>query len=157
MMNLTDLLSPNVIKIPLEETEKKQIIREMVDILHDTGSLKNRDDVLEAVYERERVMSTGVGDGVAIPHAKTDGVDKLIAAFGVTKQPVDFQSIDNKPVRIIFLLLGPPDLTSPQLKALSRISRLMHRAELRNELIAAHNGESVIKSMAKEEQKYFAI
>ncbi len=156
-MKLIDLLSKDVIKIPLEQTEKQEIIREMVDILNDTGQLQDRDAVLEAVYDRERIMSTGVGDGVAIPHAKTDGVNKLIAAFGITKQPVDFQSIDNKPVRIIFLLLGPPDLTSPQLKALSRISRLMHRAELRNELIAAHNGESVIKSMAKEEQKYFAI
>jgi fructose-specific phosphotransferase system IIA component len=156
-MNLTDLLSPDVIKIPLEETNKENVIREMVDILNDTGLLKNRDDVLDAVYERERVMSTGVGDGVAIPHAKTDGVDKLIAAFGVTKEPVEFQSIDNKPVRIIFLLLGPPDLTSPQLKALSRISRLMHRSELRNELIAAHNGEQVIQCMSNEEQKYFAI
>lgn len=156
-MRLTDLLSQDVIKIPLVNTDKEGIIEEMVDILNDAGKLKNRDAVLAAVYERERVMSTGVGDGVAIPHAKTDGVNDLCAAFGITSKPVDFQSIDNKPVRIVFLLLGPPDLTSPQLKALSRISRLMHNADLRSELIAAHSSEDVLNSIASEEQKYFAI
>ena len=96
------------------------------------GRIDNREMVLKAVMDRERVMSTGMGDGVAIPHAKTDGVKDLVAAFGVTKQGIDFQSIDGKPVRIIFLLAGPTDQTGPHLKALSRISRLMHRKEFRD-------------------------
>ena len=156
-MRLEDLLSENVIKIPLENTDKEGIITEMVDILNNSGQLKDRDTVLSAVFEREHVMSTGVGDGVAIPHAKTDGVKELIAAFGITKQPVDFQSIDDKPVRIVFLLLGPPDQTSPQLKALSRISRLMHNEQLRLELIASHSSKDVLNSISNEEQKYFAL
>ncbi|NOY59470.1 MAG: PTS sugar transporter subunit IIA, partial [Calditrichaeota bacterium] len=85
------------------------------------------------------------------------GVEKLIAAFGVTKEPVDFKSIDNKPVRIIFLLLGPTDLTSPHLKVLSRISRLTHRKEFREKLAAAKNSKQVIDAITQEEQKYFVI
>ena len=156
-MRLKDLLSEQVIRIPLQNTEKFKIIEEMVDILDASKKLKDRDAVLRAVLERERVMSTGMGDGVAIPHAKTDGVDQLVAAFGITKEPVDFQSIDNKPVRIIFLLVGPTNQTSPHLKALSRISRLMHREEFREQLVAARSSKEVIEAIAREEQKYFAL
>ena len=156
-MDLKDLLTAEVIKIPLEGNEKYQIIEEMVDILDAAGRIQNRDMVLNAVMERERVMSTGMGDGVAIPHAKTDGVTELVAAFGVTKQDIDFQSIDEKPVRIIFLLAGPTGLTGPRLKALSRISRLMHRKEFRDKLAGVRSTEEVIAAISHEERKYFAL
>lgn len=156
-MNLTDLLTAEVIKIPLESDEKFQIIEEMVDVLNAAGRIDNRDMVLNAVLDRERVMSTGMGDGVAIPHAKTDGVKNLVAAFGVTKQNIDFQSIDGKPVRIIFLLAGPTDQTGPHLKALSRISRLMHRKEFREKLAAVRSAQEVIDAISSEERKYFAL
>ncbi|MBN1481176.1 PTS sugar transporter subunit IIA [candidate division KSB1 bacterium] len=156
-MNLKDLLTTEVIKIPLESDEKFQIIEEMVDILNKAGRVQNRDMVLNAVMDRERIMSTGMGDGVAIPHAKTDGVKELVAAFGVTKQNIDFQSIDRKPVRIIFLLAGPTDQTGPHLKALSRISRLVHRKEFRDKLAAVHSADEVIEAISQEEQKYFAL
>ena len=155
-MDLKDLLSVDVIKIPLESDEKYQIIEELVDILNDCGRIQNRDMVLNAVFERERVMSTGMGNGVAIPHAKTDGVKDLVAAFGVTKQDVDFQSIDEKPVRIVFLLAGPTEQTGPHLKALSHISRLMHRKEFREKLAAVRSAEEVVAIIADEEKKYFA-
>ncbi len=156
-MNLKDLLTKEVIKIPLVGEDKNQIIEEMVDVLHAAGYADNRDTVLNAVLERERVMSTGMGDGIAIPHAKTDGVKNLVAAFGITRQGVDFQSIDNKPVRIVFLLVGPSDQTGPHLKALSRISRLMHRKEFRDRLASAHNPDEVIEAITNEERKYFAL
>ena len=156
-MDLKDLLTAEVIKIPLDGDEKYQIIEEMVDILDAAGRIENRDMVLNAVMERERVMSTGMGDGVAIPHAKTDGVTELVAAFGVTKQDIDFQSIDEKPVRIIFLLAGPTGLTGPHLKALSRISRLMHRKEFRDKLAGVRSTEEVIEAISHEERKYFAL
>lgn len=156
-MNLKDLLSAEVIKIPLESDEKFQIIEEMVDMLNDAGRLENKEMVLNAVLERERVMSTGMGDGVAIPHAKTDGVKELVAAFGITKQNIDFQSIDEKPVRIIFLLAGPTDQTGPHLKALSRISRLMHRKEFRDTLASVRSDAEVIEAISNEERKYFAV
>jgi len=156
-MNLQDLLSIEVIKIPLESDEKFRTIEELVDILNNAGRIENRDMVLQAILDRERVMSTGMGDGVAIPHAKTDGVKELVAAFGITKQGIDFQSIDGKPVRIIFLLAGPTDQTGPHLKALSRISRLMHRKEFREKLAAVKNAEQVVDAITNEEKKYFAL
>ena len=155
-MNLTDILAPNVIKIPLESIEKNAVIEEMVDILYQAQKTDKRDDVLQAVQQRERVMSTGMGDGVAIPHAKSDGVEKLAAAFGITKQGVDFQAIDGKPVRIVFLLVGPNDQAGPHLKALSRISRLMHRKEFRQRLTKAQNAEQVLSAIEKEERKHFS-
>ena len=156
-MNLQDLLTADVIKIPLESEEKYQLIEEMVNMLHESGRIANRDLVLNAVFERERVMSTGMGDGVAIPHAKTEGVKELIAAFGITKQEIDFQAIDGKPVRIVFLLVGPTDQTGPHLKALSRISRLMHRKEFRDRLALSRSAEEVVEAITNEERKYFAL
>ncbi|HPG40809.1 MAG TPA: PTS sugar transporter subunit IIA [bacterium] len=156
-MNLCDLLSKEVIRIPLKNTEKNQIIEEMVDLLAQNNKLKDRNMVLEAVLDRERVMSTGMGDGVAIPHAKSDGVETLVIAFGITIKDVDFKSIDEKPVRLIFLLVGPVDQTGPHLKALSRISRLMHRKEFRDRLANARNSEEVIEAITREEQKYFSM
>jgi fructose-specific phosphotransferase system IIA component len=156
-MKITDLLSDKVIRIPLKNTDKRKIIEEMVDILDKAYKLKNRDAVLEAVFKREHAMSTGMGDGVAIPHAKSEHVDQLLAAFGVTKTNVDFESIDDKPVRLVFLLVGPTDQTGPHLTALSRISRLMHRAEFRDTLSHAKNGKQVIKAISAEEKKYFPM
>lgn len=156
-MNLSDVLTKEVIKIPLLGEEKTQIIEEMVDVLKDANLIDNRDMVLNAVLERERVMSTGMGDGVAIPHAKTDGVKKLVAAFGITQKDIDFQSIDGKPVRMVFLLVGPTDQTGPHLKALSRISRLVHRKEFRDRLAFARGADEVVDAIQKEERKYFAL
>ena len=156
-MNLQDLLIAEVIKIPLESDEKYKIIEELIDTLYSAGRIDNKDMALNAVFEREKVMSTGMGDGVAIPHAKTDGVKDLVAAFGIAKQDIDFQSIDGKPVRIVFLLVGPTDQTGPHLKALSRISRLMHRKEFREKLSAVRSKEEVIEAISNEEQKYFAL
>lgn len=153
-MRLQDLLTDKVIRIPLQNTEKEKIIEEMIDLLEQTKKLRDRNLALAKVLERERVMSTGMGEGVAIPHAKTEAVDELVAAFGITSSDVDFQAIDEKPVRLVFLLVGPMDPTGPHLQALSRISRLMHRKDFRDRLIAAHSAEEVIEAIAKEEQKY---
>ncbi len=156
-MNLTDLLSKEVIKIPLASKEKYQVIEELVDLLHRAGRLENRDAALEAVYARERQMSTGMGDGIAIPHAKTDAVKELVMAFGIAHHDVDFQAIDGKPVRIFFLLIGPADQTGPHLKALSRISRLMHRREFRDRLRTCLSAEEVMQTLAAEERKYYPL
>ena len=156
-MKLIDILSENTVRIPLQNTEKNKIISEMVDILHQVHNFEDPEIVINAVLEREKIMSTGVGDGVAIPHGKADGVKELVASFGVTKEDVDFASIDNKPVRLIFLLVGPQNLTGPHLKALSRISRLMHNGKFRQKLINAKSSTEVLEALGKEEAKYFDI
>ena len=156
-MKLIDILNQDTVKIPLDNTDKYKIIEEMVDILYKANKLENRNVVLKSVIEREKIMSTGVGDGVAIPHGKSEGVTTLVACFGVTKNDVDFESIDTKPVRLVFLLVGPPEMTGPHLKALSRISRLMHLKDFREKLIKCKANTEVIEAIQKEEEKYFDI
>lgn len=154
-MKLMEILSKDRVKIPLENTEKEKIIEEMVGLIDRSTKLKNRDLILKAVLDREAVMSTGVGDEIAIPHGKSDGVDDIIAALGITKEPVNFNSLDDKPVRLVWLLVGPQDKTGPHLKALSRISRLMHKKDFRDRLINTSKPEDVIHVISSEEDKFF--
>lgn len=155
-MNLRDLLTEDLIRIPLQNVEKTKIIEELVEILYNTHKIDNRDQVLQAVLEREKVMSTGVGDAVAIPHGKSEGVQSLSASFGITRVPVDFDAIDDKPVRLIFLLVGSPDQTGPHLKALSRISRLLHKEEFRQQLLKAKTPKEALQAICDEEKSHFS-
>jgi len=154
-MNLKDILSLAVIRIPLANVTKDGIIEEMVDVLYENSRINEKEKILNAIFEREKLMSTGVGDGVAIPHAKAEGIDKIAAVFGITKQDVDFQSLDNKPVRIIFLLVGPVNQPGPHLKALSRISRLLHQADFRKKLLKSRQPKEALQIILDEEQKCF--
>lgn len=154
-MRLKEILSTERVKIPLENTDKRKIIEEMVDLIDKSHRLNNKDQILKAVLDREAVMSTGVGDEVAIPHAKADGVDEIVAALGVTREPVDFKSLDEKPVRLVWLLVGPQDKTGPHLKALSRISRLMHKKNFRQQLMESKTPKQMLEAIAAEEETYF--
>lgn len=156
-MKLIDILPDDHVIIPLKSHDKHDIIEEMVDHLYEKKKIGNRDKILKAILDREKVMSTGVGDHVAIPHGKAEGVKNIIASLGITDSDVDFHSIDNKPVRLIFLLVGPPDQTGPHLKALSRISRLMHREEFRSRLLRSKTPEEVMHIIQEEEEKYFDL
>ncbi len=156
-MKLIDILSDDDVIIPLKHHEKQKIIEEMVDHLVQNKKIDNRDRILKAILDREQVMSTGVGNQVAIPHGKAEGVKDVVASLGITDADVDFHSIDDKPVRLIFMLIGPPDKTGPHLKALSRISRLMHRPEFRSRLISSKTPQEVIKIIKEEEEKFFDL
>lgn len=154
-MKLNSILTEERIKIPLDNTEKEKIIEEMVNLIDRSVKLNNKPQVLKAVLEREAVMSTGVGDEVAIPHAKAEGVDDIIAALGITREPVDFKSLDEKPVRLVWLLVGPQDKTGPHLKALSRISRLMHKKDFRERLLHTARPREILDAINSEEEKFF--
>ncbi|MFQ5707215.1 MAG: PTS sugar transporter subunit IIA [bacterium] len=156
-MKLKEILNESRIKIPLENTSKDKIIEEMVDMIDHSNKLKNKSQILQAVLDREAVMSTGVGEEVAIPHGKSDGVDDIVAALGITKTPVDFNSLDDKPVRLVWLLVGPQDKTGPHLKALSRISRLMHKKKFREQLMNTHSPKEMIDAISHEEESYFEL
>lgn len=156
-MKLADLLNEDLIKIPLEKKDKDDVIAELIDLLVASGKIKNKEIVYKAVMEREKVMSTGVGDGVAIPHGKAEGVDDVMAAFGITKEEIDFQSIDEKPVHLVFLLVASTEATGPHLKALSRVSRLLNKKEFRNKLLDANSSLEVMEMIRDEEKIYFEI
>lgn len=154
-MKLMEILTVDRVKVPLENTEKSKIIEEMVGLIDKSSKLKNKDQILKAVLDREAVMSTGVGDEIAIPHGKSEGVDSIIAALGITREPVNFDSLDNKPVRLVWLLVGPHDKTGPHLKALSRISRLMHKKDFRERLIGTIKPKDIIDVISSEEERFF--
>ncbi len=124
-MNLTQILQPNCIKIPLEGKDKDSVIKELVDLLDTNQLVSDKNVSLDAVMMRERTRSTGIGSGIAIPHGKCNAVKELVMALGITKQPIDFESIDGKPVRIVLLLISPLNQSGPHIQALAKISRLM--------------------------------
>ncbi len=142
-MKLTDILAPECVKVPLEATDKEQAIAELVDILNDAGLLKDRDGILKAVLEREKTRSTGIGHGLAVPHGKAHGCERLVMAIGKPAEPIDFQSIDKQPVKLIVLLASPPDQTGPHIQALARISRLMTMEKFRHAMFEANSADEI--------------
>lgn len=145
-MNLKDILSPESILVPLPGGTKEEIIRRLVRALPlDNAAAEEK--VYRAVLERERVMSTGIGRGVAIPHAKCEGLDGLMAAVGIAEEPVPFDAIDEKPVRIFFLIVSDPRTTSPHIKALSHISRILNDRRHKDALESAKTPEDVLQAL----------
>jgi len=148
---LTDLLTLDRIKIPLEGHTKDDLLRELVGIVaHDDG-IDDEQAVLEAVRERESILSTGIGHGVAIPHGKSASVSELRMAAGLAPTPVDFDALDGQPVALFFLLIGPESAAGPHIKALSRISRIVRRDEVRGRLIAARNAGEFLQALKDAE------
>lgn len=153
-MKLLDILTDDQVILPLKNHEKEKIIEEMVDHLYRKKKIKNRAKILKAILDREQVMSTGVGDGVALPHGKAEGVSEMLVVLGIANREVDFHSMDNKPVRFIFMLIGPPDKAGPHLKALGRISELMRQREFRERLMQASTVPEVMQAIQEADDKY---
>ncbi|KAB2881103.1 PTS sugar transporter subunit IIA [bacterium] len=151
-MKLGEALNEKLIKIPLQKFEKKEIITEMIDVLTASGKIMDREKVLQAVLEREQMMSTGIGNSVAIPHGKSQGVQELVVALGITPQDVNFDALDGKPVRIVFMLVGPEKSSSVHIKMLSRISRLLNQSAFRKKLIDSKSGADVMQIIIDEEK-----
>jgi fructose-specific phosphotransferase system IIA component len=157
-MKITDILTEQLIRAALPGTTKSEVIDAMIDL-----AATQRDKVLdkakmrEAILEREKIMSTGVGSGFAIPHGKTDAVTDIVGAFAVTEKPIDYEALDEQPVRLIFLLVGRENMVGPHIKLLSRISRLMNREEFRRRLIAAGSAQEILEAFRQEEATYFEV
>ena len=150
-MLLTELLTPDRIKIPLASTEKDALLRELVEIVGGATASGDGEEVLRAVREREQVLSTGIGNGVAIPHGKSAAVGSLVLAAGVTPKGVDFEALDGQPVQLFFLLVGPESASGEHVKALSRISRLLRRDTFRSRLVAAATPQEFFSVIAEAE------
>ena len=133
-MILTQILQPDCIKVPVESRDKEAVITELVDLLDANDLLLDRDSTLDAVLTRERIQSTGTGAGIAIPHGKCDAVKELVMAIGIAHEPIEFDSIDGKPVTIVILLVSPTNQTGLHIQTLATISRLMLNEEFRHQL-----------------------
>jgi fructose-specific phosphotransferase system IIA component len=152
-MVLTQILQPTCIKVPLEGKDKLSVISELIDLLDANGLLLDRDAASEAIFMREQTRSTGIGSGIAIPHGKCKGVRELVMAVGITREPIDFQSVDEKPVTIVILLVSPPDQTGPHIQALAKISRLMLDEGFRQALENASSADEVYELLSGKENQ----
>ncbi len=151
-MNLTDVLKPDCIKVPLVSKDKRGAIDELIQVLVDRGRISDGEALRVAVWQRESTRTTGIGHGLAIPHGKAACCGELIMAIGKPATPIEFQSIDNRPVSLIFLLASAPDQTGPHIQVLARISRLMTRPDFRNAVLTAPDAQTIYDLIANEEK-----
>lgn len=142
-MDITDILSPNAVKVPLVSTDKRAVIDELIDLLDAQGVIADPDTLKQVVWEREQQRSTGIGEGLAIPHGKSNCTTELVMAVGRPAEPIDFEAVDGKPVELVVLLASPPNKTSEHIQALGKISRLMSNTELREQVYAAVSAEAM--------------
>jgi PTS system fructose-specific IIC component len=153
-MKVHELLETNKILTGFKSEDKNDVINELVDLLKDDDRVIDLEEVRSCVFEREEKMSTGVGKGFAIPHGKTNSVTDILAAFGKSEKPIDYNSLDGESVHLVFLLIGKENLLAKHIKLLSRISRMMNNEAFRKKLIEADSKEEILKLFQEEEQSY---
>lgn len=147
-MNVREALRPAAVRLQLAATAKDAIIEELLELIAATGAVSDRDAALRALREREAKMSTGIQHGVAIPHAKTDTVQTLVASVGLAPQGVDFDSMDGEPSRIFIMTLSPLTRMGPHIQFLSAVSQALEKPEIRASLLRARTPEEVIAILA---------
>jgi len=152
-MKISEILNENIISIDLKPADKTEAINMMVDLANNSGKIIDLEKVRACIFDREKIVSTGVGKGFAVPHGKTDEITDVVAAFGITKSGIDFDSIDSEPVNFIFLLVGKDSLLNAHIKLLSRISRLMNKEDFRDKLLLATSPKEIL-NLFKEEEKF---
>jgi fructose-specific phosphotransferase system IIA component len=152
-MILTNILQPTCVKVPLESRDKNSVITELVDLLDKNGLIQDRQMVLDAVFTRERTRSTGIGSGIAIPHGKCGAIRELVMALGVAHEPIDFDSVDRKPVSLVILLVSPADQTGPHIQALARISRLMLDEDFKKAMENAQSAKEAYDLVSERESR----
>jgi nitrogen PTS system EIIA component len=149
---LTEILKPDRVVVPLAARDKNGVIAELARVLveHTGGPL---DEVLRAIEERESVLSTGIGFGVAIPHARCAVVPELTMVGGVSEAPVPFDAIDGEPVRLFFLIVGPESSAGLHVKLLSRIARLVRRDGVRRQLVESRTPDEFYSTLLEAEER----
>ncbi len=152
-MKLIEILSPEMVLGELDAADKEGAIREMCAHIAKHRSNVKVEDMVRTLLEREKLGSTGIGEGVAIPHGKLNGIDALIACFAKSNKGIDFNAIDNQPSHLFFVLLAPNNSAGLHLKALARISRLLKSQEFRDRLMRAENAEGLFKIIADEDAR----
>lgn len=145
------LLTPGTVRVGLPGHSKEDVIDALLDLLADHPAVVDPEAMRQAVFQREQVMSTGVGKGLGLPHAKTPAVRETLAAFATTAHSIDFGAIDNQPVHLVFLLIGTEQAKSEHIKILSRVSRLLNRDAFRKELLQAKNPAEVLALLEEGE------
>lgn len=152
-MKINEILTLETILAEVKANNKENSIEELAEFLCQNRAIADKSELVRVLLEREKLGSTGIGENVAIPHAKMKGLNQIIAAFGISKNGVEFDSLDQKPVNFIFVLLAPENATGTHLKALARISRLLKNQELKSNLLKASNREDIYNIILNEDSK----
>lgn len=150
---LSNLLAPSRIRLELKARKKEEALEELLDLLESEGKIPDRQAVLDALLERERLAPTGIGSGVAIPHVFVEGLSETLIAFGMKRKGIGFNSIDRKPARLIFLILGPENQAAGHLQLLSRMARYLRIQEFRSALLSAKNPQEVLRAVEGMEKE----
>ena len=150
-MNISDILSPKAVTVPLTSTDKHAVIDELVDLLDEAGLISDAGKLKQVVWEREQQRSTGIGQGLAIPHGKANCTESLVMAVGRPAAPIEFESVDKEPVKLVVLLASPPNQTSQHIQALGKISRLMSNESFRDAAFSAGSTETLYALFKKAE------
>ncbi len=153
-MKITDILVREASILDLVATTKDDLLAELAGALSAAESGLDRENLLRILRERESLQSTGIGEGVAIPHGKVSGLDRLVATFARSKAGVDFESIDGQPTQLFFLLVVPEQSGGQHLKALARISRFFRDATFREKLLGASALDEIFRAIEEEDAKF---
>ena len=146
-MKITSILNKENIIFELKATTKAEVIDELITALSDNKQVKDIKKLKEAVLEREEVLSTGIGKGLAIPHCRTNAVEDIVIAFGKTKIPIDFEALDNKPVSFVFLIASNENLNREHLKLLKQISTMTYNDELLSKIVRAKDSDEIYNQL----------
>ncbi|MBF9015872.1 MULTISPECIES: PTS sugar transporter subunit IIA [unclassified Oceanispirochaeta] len=144
-MSILELISEDCIKVPLESRRKNDLLHEMIDMLKDAGKIEDADTIYQAVSSREDQGSTGLGEGIAIPHAKTDAVSEMTLAIGISPDGIDFESLDGEDAKVFFMILAPSNKAGQHIEALSEVARLTRSAAFMRTLIHSENAAEVLE------------
>ena len=153
-MYLSELLNENAVSLSLKARDKESCIKELVQLLETAHGVNTKGEILSKVLQRESMMSTGIGNGVAIPHGKTRLLDHLVAACGVAPGGMEFDSMDGEPASLFILLVSPESLRAPHVKALANVSRLLKEESVRNALLLSATPQEFMGVLREAESRY---
>ena len=153
-MYLSELLNEESILLDLRARDKESCIKELVQLLESAHHINTKGEILSKVLQRESMMSTGIGNGVAIPHGKTRQLDRLVAACGVARAGIEFDAMDGEPARLFILLVSPENLRGPHVKALANVSRLLKEESVRASLEGCDSPREFLEILQTSEQQY---
>jgi fructose-specific phosphotransferase system IIA component len=151
-VRLQDYAAPDLIGIAVPARDKENLLDRLVDMLVQSGRVRDHDTLMREILKREGVMSTGIGSGIAIPHALTDDIEHLVIVFARTERPIDFQALDDQPVDLVFMLVGPKSGASLYVKLLARVSRLLQNEGFKERLRQAENPDEVMEAFRSESE-----
>lgn len=153
-MRVQDILQKNSILIELASTDKQEVLTQMARYMVSLHGISNGDSIAQKILERESDMSTGIGYGIAIPHGRISGIDRLYMIAGRSDKGIDFNAIDEEPVHLIFMMISPANTSTDHTNILSSLSRIMSYEDVRIKLLAADSADSFLDIIIKSENKY---